>query len=247
MGCFESVPIVGPDKYDEPGEHSAAMDPANSSDQSTPQPGDSAMKKRPIALTIAGFDPSSGAGVTADLKVFAAFGVFGMSCITGLTVQSTLGVRRVQSIAAEWVAETLDTLSQDVDFAGVKIGMLTTAASLEKVCTYLRRGRVPRQRVVLDPVLQSSSGRALIDQNGVQRMREELIRDVGWITPNLEELAILSGKPVCGRDAIPEAAATLHELARSIERDVRRHRRPARRTDPLPCPRRSIEPEEPRR
>ncbi len=94
------------------------MNPAISGDQSTPSRGASATRKQPIALTIAGFDPSSGAGVTADLKVFAAFGIYGMSCITGLTVQSTLGVRRVQSVAAEWIAETLETLSQDVEFAG---------------------------------------------------------------------------------------------------------------------------------
>ncbi len=191
------------------------MNPAISGDQSTPLRGAFATAKQPIALTIAGFDPSSGAGVTADLKVFAAFGIYGMSCITGLTVQSTQGVRRVQSIAAEWVQDTLEMLHQDVDLGGIKIGMLTTAAALGKVSSFLRSTQLPRNRVVLDPVLQSSSGRALIDQNGIERMREELIRDVGWITPNLEELSILSGLPAGDREAVPEAAARLQDLARS--------------------------------
>src|SRR5271154_92766 len=83
--------------------------------------------QRPVVLSIAGFDPSSGAGVTADLKVFAAFGLYGMACITALTVQSTLGVRAVEPVAGGTVAATLQTLGEDVIFAGIKLGMLASA------------------------------------------------------------------------------------------------------------------------
>src|SRR5882672_739134 len=109
-------------------------------------------------LTIAGFDPSSGAGVTADLMVFAAHGLFGTSCITGLTVQSTTGVRRIVPVSAEIVHETLDCLQSDLPLAGIKIGMLTTAANAALMADFLEmlRERNRRVVVVLDPVLRSS-------------------------------------------------------------------------------------------
>ena len=108
-----------------------------------------------VALTVAGFDPSSGAGVTADLAVFAAHGVFGASAVTALTVQSTVGVRRVELVDAGLLAETLDCLEADLPPDGVKIGMLGGAAQVTAVARYLRAsGR--RLTVVLDPVLRSS-------------------------------------------------------------------------------------------
>src|ERR1700758_1911651 len=87
-------------------------------------------EKRPIALTIAGFDPSSGAGITADLKVFAAHRIYGMACITALTVQSSLGVRRIDPVSAGMIRETLQCLCDDVAPSGVKIGMLATAEAV---------------------------------------------------------------------------------------------------------------------
>ena len=119
-------------------------------------------------LTIAGFDPSSGAGVTADLMVFAAHGLFGTSCITGLTVQSTVGVRATMAVSAEMVRATLDCLESDLPPAGIKIGMLTTAANVAAVADFLEglRGEEARVPVVLDPVLRSSSGRELLDADG---------------------------------------------------------------------------------
>src|SRR5580704_15562958 len=89
-------------------------------------------------LTIAGFDPSSGAGVTADLMVFAAHGLFGTSCITSLTVQSTVGVKSTTSVAAEVVRATLDCLEGDLSPAGIKIGMLATAANATVVAEFLQ-------------------------------------------------------------------------------------------------------------
>jgi len=168
-------------------------------------------------LTIAGFDPSSGAGVTADLMVFAAHGLFGVSAITALTVQSTVGVRATHPVAAEILRATLDCLEQDLPAAGIKIGMLATAANVGVVCDYLdevrrrEQSRPPAARipVVLDPVLQSSSGRELLEAEGVTALRERLLPVVDWVTPNLAELAVLTGCPVATHDDLRSAAHAL--------------------------------------
>jgi hydroxymethylpyrimidine/phosphomethylpyrimidine kinase len=165
-------------------------------------------------LTIAGFDPSSGAGVTADLMVFAAHGLFGTSCITGLTVQSTVGVRTSTPVSAEMVRATLDCLASDVPPVGIKIGMLATAENVRVVAAFLAafRGEEERVPVVLDPVLRSSSGRELLDGEGVTVMRESLLPLVDWVTPNLEELGVLTGRAVKRREDMPDAAAALQEM-----------------------------------
>jgi hydroxymethylpyrimidine/phosphomethylpyrimidine kinase len=164
----------------------------------------------PIALTIAGFDPSSGAGITADLKTFSAHGIYGVACISALTVQSTLGVRSMEPLPALLVRQTLACLAEDVAFSGIKIGMLGSSAVAAEVASFLTA--IPLQRIVLDPVLRSSSGKPLMEPDGVRVMREELLPRVGWITPNLEELAILTDGPV-ERDEIPSAALRLKEIA----------------------------------
>lgn len=165
-------------------------------------------------LTIAGFDPSSGAGVTADLMVFAAHGLFGTSCITGLTVQSTVGVQATTAVSAETVRATLNCLANDLPPVGVKIGMLGTAANVAAVAEFLSGLRVEKERVpvVLDPVLRSSSGRELLDAEGVTVMRESLLPLVDWVTPNLEELGVLTERPVKRREEMPDAAAALQEM-----------------------------------
>jgi len=164
-----------------------------------------------IVLTIAGFDPSSGAGVTADLMVFAAHGLFGTSAITSLTVQSTLGVVSSHPVDAVVLAETLRCLDTDVPPAGIKIGMLATAENVRAVvaCLAVLRGREPHLPVVLDPVLRSSSGRELLDAEGTRLLRERLLPLVDWVTPNLDELALLSGEAVRGRDEMVAAAEVL--------------------------------------
>jgi len=167
----------------------------------------------PIALTIAGFDPSSGAGITADLKVFAAHNIYGMACITALTVQSTLGVRRVEPVSPETIRETLACLREDVIPAGVKIGMLATAKAVGEVIRFLASAGIDRQRVVLDPVIRSSTGKELLSPEGVARLRSELLAHVGWITPNLEELSVLAEMAVSAPNAIAAAAGRLREIA----------------------------------
>jgi hydroxymethylpyrimidine/phosphomethylpyrimidine kinase len=169
-------------------------------------------------LTIAGFDPSSGAGVTADLMVFAAHGLFGTSCITSLTVQSTVGVRASSAVPTELVRDTLDCLQSDLPAEGIKIGMLATAANVAAVAGFLEglRARESRVPVVLDPVLRSSSGRDLLEAEGVRMMRDRLLPMVDWVTPNLEELGTLAGRIVMQKEDLPAAARDLQAMGRGL-------------------------------
>ncbi len=158
-------------------------------------------------LTIAGFDPSSGAGSTADLMVFAAHGLFGTSCVTALTVQSTVGVAATHPVGAEVVRATLHHLCDDLPPAGIKIGMLATAEIVGAVADFLERW--PGVPVVLDPVIRSSSGRELLSAAGVAAMRERLLPLVSVVTPNLAELSVLAGVPVNDTDEMLVAARRL--------------------------------------
>jgi len=165
-------------------------------------------------LTIAGFDPSSGAGVTADLMVFAAHGLFGTSCITALTVQNTLGVIATHPVASHTLTSTLDCLYSDLPPVGIKIGMLATADIVSAVVAFLTRIRQQTPvLVVLDPVLKSSSRKDLLEPNAIRTMRYELLPQVDWITPNVDELGPLLG-PQFDRDtSLDTAGAQLQELA----------------------------------
>jgi hydroxymethylpyrimidine/phosphomethylpyrimidine kinase len=173
---------------------------------------EAALLKHPICVTIAGFDPSSGAGVTADLKTFAAHGIYGVAAITALTVQSTQGVRTLEPMTPGLLRQTIDVLTQDMELAGVKIGMLCRAGLAAEVDSFLRRSPALRDRAVLDPVLRSSSGTELLDRAGLAVLRERLLGSVGWVTPNLDELALLTGMEVKAREQVPEAAAALAAL-----------------------------------
>jgi len=149
-------------------------------------------------LTIAGFDPSSGAGVTADLTVFAAHGFFGTSCITSLTVQSTRGVRGVSPVAADLISETLDCLQEDLPAAGIKIGMLGTKSAVIAAADFLARLRESGSEipVVVDPVLRASSGGRLLEAGATNVLMNRLLPLADWVTPNLDELGWLTGKLV---------------------------------------------------
>ena len=115
----------------------------------------------PVVLTIAGFDPSSGAGVTADVKTIAAHGCYGVGCITALTVQSTAGVRRLEAVSPELVADTLTELQSDLEILAVHIGMLASGKVAREVTGFLEKAGLPN--IVLDPIIKSSSGHDLID------------------------------------------------------------------------------------
>lgn len=130
-----------------------------------------------------------------------------------MTVQSTLGVRAVEPLSAGLVRATLECLAGDFVLSGVKIGMLGTSAVAAEVASFLKTqsSKIPRERIVLDPVLRSTSGTPLIDANGVCILRDELLHCVGWVTPNIHELAILAGDDLetLRRDQVPAAAARL--------------------------------------
>lgn len=163
-------------------------------------------------LTIAGYDPSSGAGITADLMVFAAHGLFGTSAITALTVQSTLGVQSTHPVDTEVVHQTLNCLDADLPPSGIKLGMLATAGIVEAVAGYLStiRARHPRIPIVLDPILRSTSGRELLSSEGLTILTARLLPLVDWITPNLAELSLLANHPVIHREDLLPAARILH-------------------------------------
>jgi hydroxymethylpyrimidine/phosphomethylpyrimidine kinase len=161
----------------------------------------------PIALTIAGHDPSSGAGITADLQVFAAHRIFGTSAITALTVQSTLGVAAVEPVSPGVLRQVLETLEADLPASGVKIGMLGSAAVAAEVAAFLAgKQGTP---IVFDPVLVSSSGAALLEPEALEVLRRQLLPAVRWLTPNWAELAALVEASVATLD---EAEAAMHKL-----------------------------------
>ncbi len=164
----------------------------------------------PVVLTIAGFDPSSGAGITADIKTIAAHDCYGVSCITALTVQSTRGVRRVKASDPALILETLEELVSDVDIAAVHVGMLANLQIVETVANFLRQAKLPH--TVLDPILKSSSGADLLDSKGARHMLESLIPQVEVITPNLSESSTLTGLEVTNLEQMREAANRLHQL-----------------------------------
>jgi len=166
-----------------------------------------------VVLTIAGFDPSSGAGVTADIKTIAAHGCYGVACISALTVQSTAGVRRVEAVDAGLVAETLTELASDVEIAAVHIGMLGSAKVVRAVAEFMVAHEMPN--VVLDPILKSSSGADLLDAAGARLLTEKLIPLATVVTPNLDEASVLTGLPVTDPEQMRTAARKLHNMGAS--------------------------------
>lgn len=164
----------------------------------------------PVVLTIAGFDPSSGAGITADIKTIAAHGCYGIACITALTVQSTSGVERVEPVSPDSISDTLRVLAQDIEIAAVKIGMLGSAKAVRAVAEFLAGRKIPS--TVLDPILKSSSGAALIDAAGAKLLRERLLPLATVVTPNVDEAAALTGLAVADVGHMRAAAKKLHEM-----------------------------------
>jgi hydroxymethylpyrimidine/phosphomethylpyrimidine kinase len=145
----------------------------------------------PIALTIAGSDSSGGAGVQADLKTFSALGVYGASVLTALTAQNTRAVTAILAVPAEFVRAQLAAVLEDLAVSAIKIGMLHSAAVIEAVAEAL--GRYPQIPVVLDPVMISKSGAALLEPAAVRTLVERLLPRAAVVTPNLPEAAALLG------------------------------------------------------
>ena len=156
------------------------------------------MKVPPVVLSIAGYDPSSGAGVTADVKTALAHGCYAVTCPTALTVQSSQGVFEVRPLDPDIVLRIVRALADDLNVAAVRVGMLGSAAVASAVASALTT--LELRNIVVDPVLRSSSGADLLDQPGMLVLRDKLLPLAEVITPNVEEAAALAGTkapPVC--------------------------------------------------
>jgi hydroxymethylpyrimidine/phosphomethylpyrimidine kinase len=153
----------------------------------------------PVALTIAGSDSSGGAGIQADLKTFAALGVYGASVLTALTAQNTRGVSGVHPVPIDFVTAQIDAVFGDLAIGAVKIGMVAQAAIIEAIAAGLARWQ--HGRVVLDPVMVATSGDRLLSDDAIAALRSRLIPLATLITPNLPEAAALLGEPVAGDEA----------------------------------------------
>ena len=147
-----------------------------------------------IAVTIAGSDSGGGAGIQADLKTFAALGVYGASAITALTAQNTRGVTGIHDVPPDFIAAQIDAVFDDLKVGAVKIGMLSQPATIAVVAQSLRRHKV--KNIVLDPVMVATSGAKLISDNAIDALRRELIPLALLVTPNLPEAAVLAGTSV---------------------------------------------------
>jgi hydroxymethylpyrimidine/phosphomethylpyrimidine kinase len=168
----------------------------------------------PIVLTIAGFDPSAGAGIAADLKTFAAHNCYGVAAVTALTVQSTQGVKSTSITPAALLRSQLDALADDVSFAAIKIGMLGNRGNAAVVAEFL--DRVNCSSVVLDPVVKSTAGGAdLLDAGGLKYLADELMKRATVVTPNIAEAELLT-------DISIKDVATMEAAARKlVERGAR--------------------------
>jgi hydroxymethylpyrimidine/phosphomethylpyrimidine kinase len=164
----------------------------------------------PRVLTIAGSDSGGGAGIQADLKTFASLGCYGMTAITALTAQNTLGVQAIQSVPAAFLKAQLQSVLDDIGVDAVKIGMLHSPEVVEVVAWAIDHYQL--KRVVLDPVMVATSGDKLIADETVAVLVRELFPRVQLITPNLDEAALLLGRPVPNEAALSLACADLQAM-----------------------------------
>ena len=165
----------------------------------------------PTALTVAGSDPSGGAGIQADLKTFSALGVYGTAVLTALTAQNTRGVTGVHPVPAEFVGQQLHTLLDDVEVHATKLGMLGSAAVVRTTAAVLAERRPGP--VICDPVMVATSGDRLIDDEAIAAVRDELLPVADLITPNVPEAAaLLDAEPAVDVDGLLRQATELLEL-----------------------------------
>ena len=157
----------------------------------------------PIALTIAGSDSSGGAGIQADLKSFAALGVYGASVITALTAQNTRGVTGIHQVPAEFVTAQIDAVFSDLDVGAVKIGMVADLAVIDAIAAGLKKWSP--KHIVLDPVMVATSGDRLLAAEAVDALRTKLFPLASLITPNMPEAAALLNEPVAADEAAIES------------------------------------------
>lgn len=174
------------------------------------------LTRPPVALSIAGSDPSGGAGIQADLKTFSALGAYGTCVITALTAQSTRGVTQVHEVPVDVVRAQVETLVADVRVDAVKVGMLSSAALVEVVHEVLTTGPLASVPVVLDPVMVSASGARLLAEDAVAAVRE-LVPRADVITPNVPEAAVL-----LEAEPARDAAGLAEQARRLVDASARR-------------------------
>ena len=169
-----------------------------------------ALRDMPTALTIAGSDSSGGAGIQADLKTFAAFGVYGTSAITAVTAQNTMGLTACTPLSGDLVTAQIEAVAGDIQIHATKTGMLATAAIVEAVAAAVEELALPL--LVVDPVMVSTSGARLLDADGVQMLCAELLPRARVVTPNLQEAEVLSGRRIASSAQARDAARRIHDL-----------------------------------
>lgn len=162
---------------------------------------------RPVALTIAGSDSGAGAGIQADLKTFAAMGVYGASVITAVTAQNTKAVTAVQEIDLEVIATQIDAVMDDIPAGAAKTGMLSSAGIIGAVAQGIRRDRIPN--LVVDPVMVAASGARLLREDAVEALRRELLPLAVVVTPNIPEAEVLTGASIGTPDEVRDAARAI--------------------------------------
>lgn len=174
------------------------------------------MSSTHVALTIAGSDSGAGAGIQADLKTFQALGVYGVSAITAVTAQNTLGVRAIHALPASIIAEQIDAVLDDFPVGATKTGMLPNAEAIASVADRVRHWRLDRALVV-DPVMVASSGDRLLPEDAVRTLVDELMPLAAVVTPNLPEAEALVGRALATDQDIRQAAREICALgARAV-------------------------------
>jgi hydroxymethylpyrimidine/phosphomethylpyrimidine kinase len=168
------------------------------------------MEKIPTALTIAGSDPGGGAGIQADLKTFAALGVYGTCAVTALTAQNTTGVQGILETDPEFVSAQIHSVLSDIAVHAVKTGMLANAGIISRVARDLRY--FGPANIVVDPVMSAGSGESLLHPDAVQTMVRELFPLAEVVTPNLHEAGELAGLEIHDIEGMREAARRIHDL-----------------------------------
>lgn len=160
-------------------------------------------------LSIAGSDSSGGAGIQADLKTITCLGEYGMSVITAITAQNTMGVTGIENISVKMVKEQIDAVFQDIYPDAVKLGMISRPEIMEAICEKLKEYHA--HNIVVDPVMVATSGNSLMEDDTVITLKEKLLPLADIITPNLSEAQMLSGLPIRNREEMIEAAKIIHE------------------------------------
>jgi hydroxymethylpyrimidine kinase/phosphomethylpyrimidine kinase len=161
-------------------------------------------------LTIAGSDSGGGAGIQADLKAFENIGVFGMSALTAITAQNTLGVQGIHQLPPEFVAAQIDSVMTDIGADSVKVGMLGSPEVVEVVADRLKAYRVAR--AVIDPVMVATTGALLLQEDAVSAIRDKLVPCACIITPNLYEAEVLAGMKINSESDLRRAARAIHDM-----------------------------------